>query len=217
MAGLSSSSASGTQRWLSWGLKSFVFGTAVMTGVHYFPMIQDSTMKNAVSLATEQHSMFALEGVRRLRRQARQSDMRRHGLLKHGALSVLVNAVSHRDARVRDVALEALAIFAHGAVRDAQAQNHDMPHVAAARILQFPAVAKALVDGDAGPKEEDEDGGGLADSRCGKGCHALWDVVFQQRVQQLQQMEQSAVRRPESKTERVEWLRQLVEEQDKEK
>lgn len=187
-----------------------------MTGVHYFPFIQDSTMKNAVSLAAEQHSMFALEGVRRLRRQARQSDMRRLGLLKHGALSVLVDAVSHRDAQVRDVALEALAIFAHGAVRDAKADKRERPHVAAAQILQFPVVAKALVDGDIGEKDHDEDGDAGGDGRtCGKGCHALWDVVFQQRVQQLQQMEQSAMRRPESKTERVEWLRELLEDHDK--
>lgn len=173
-------------------------------------------MKNAVSLAAEQHSMFALEGVRRLRRQARQSDMRRRGLLKHGALSVLVDAVSHPDAQVRNVALEALAIFAHGAVRDAQADNSERPHVAAVQILQFPAVAKVLVDGDTqGEEDHNDDAGDRQNKRCGKGCHALWDVVFQQRVQQLQTMEQNAVRRPESKTERLEWLKQLLEDDDK--
>lgn len=140
-------------------------------------------MKSAIILTTDTHARFARVGATRLRRQALQSDGRRRALLRHGAVSVLVKATNHSSAEVRDMALDALSVFAHGAVRDAAAhpatdamelsENINRP---ACQLLRFPGVAAALVDND-----------------CRTGCHSLWRVVVtsdrsdsrQQRIEQL--------------------------------
>lgn len=167
-------------KYAAWAMKSAVFGSLFVTGYHFYPALQETTMKNAVTLATDVHSRFAKEGVRRIRRQVRQSEVRRRGLLKYGAISVLSETVAHTDEEVRDISMEALSIFGHGAIRDAKRskQNGGNERNAARQLLSLPSIATALV-GD----------------ECGKGCKSLWSVVV------------GSNGRPDDKRERIEVLK----------
>lgn len=157
-------------RGVLWGVRGIVFGSLAMAGYHIYPIWCDSTLDHAVLLAADDNRNYAREGVRRLRRQASQSDQRRRELLKRGAVTTLARAAEHPDESVRDAALHALSVFAVGVTRD-------HPHTQAVRqLLRFRSVADALVASD-----------------CQKGCHALWNTIVsrersqsrQQRIEQL--------------------------------
>lgn len=149
----------------TWALRSLVIGSSVVSVWHIAPIAWEASATNAVKLAQNTNVHFACEGIRRLSQQARWGASRRRMLLKHGAVSALVEAAAHPDAQVRDAALGALPAFSY--------TPHDRnPHllqdarVPPARLVAFKQIANALVDDD-----------------CGTGCQTLWKMLLPSDVQ----------------------------------
>lgn len=168
---MTSTTQSGPPRGVLWGFRAVVLGSLVVAGWHIYPIWRESSMEHAVLLAADEHRNYALEGARRLRRQASHSESRRHGLLKRGAITTLTRAAAHPDASVRDAALHALSIFAVAAARD-----HVHKETPARQLLRFRSIADALVAAD-----------------CGAGCLALWNTIVasersQSRHQRIEQL-----------------------------
>lgn len=160
-----------------WALRSLVIGSSIVTVWHLTPIVYESSGKNLVTLVKNPDVRFATQGARRMSRQANWGQSRRRMLLKHGAVSALVQAVEHSDANVRDEALNALASFTF---RDSKVSTVNDARVPPSRMVGFKSVANAIVDDD-----------------CGKGCQRLWEAITalefqsrastrQDRVQQLQ-------------------------------